>query len=139
MMTEIAAPKIKFYTTACANKDIDDLKPMLAALDAVLIDVRFSSTAETLRWRQIYLKALLREKYYHIPPLGNRDFRGQRNQIQNLDLGVKILISLSANAILMCGCADLNVCHRRVIAEELWRRGFETKEISDWKPFAAIL
>lgn len=75
----IVERKIKFYTTGYAGRDINDLKPMLGALDAVLVDVRFSPTSETMRWRQIYLKALLREKYHHIAQLASRAFRGGRN------------------------------------------------------------
>lgn len=132
MMPELAAPKIKFYTTACAGKDINDLKPMLCALDAVLVDVRFSPTNQVMRWRQIYLKALLREKYHHVAHLGSRAFREGRNQIQNLDLGVKILVSFNANAVLMCECADFKECHRRVIAEELRRKAFDIEELENW-------
>ncbi len=132
MMTEITLPKIKFYTTACAGQDINDLKPMLCALDAVLVDVRFSPISPIMRWRQIYLKPLLREKYHHVAPLGSRVFREGRNQIQNLDLGVKILLSFNTNAVLMCECADFKECHRRVIAEELRRKGFDTEELENW-------
>ena len=133
-MTETAPlQKIRFYTTGYAGKDTNDLKPMLNALDAVLVDVRFSPTGETLRWRQIYLKALLREKYHHVPQLGSRAFRGGQNQIQNLDLGIKILVSFNASAVLMCECAGLQNCHRLVIAQELRRRGFDAEEIEDWK------
>ena len=104
-------PNIKFYTTGYVCKDINNLKPLLAALDAVLIDVRFSPTSDVMLWRQIYLKALLREKYHHIPQLGNRVFREGKAQIQNLDLGLKILISFNANAVLMCKCGEANECH----------------------------
>jgi len=133
-MTAETAPqlKIKFYTTGYAGKDINDLKPMLDALDAVVVDVRFSPTSEIMRWRQIYLKALLREKYHHVPQLGNRAFREGKAQIQNLDLGIKILVSFNANAVLMCECADLKECHRLVIAEELRRKGFDIEELENW-------
>lgn len=126
-------PKIKFYTTGYADKDINDLKPMLDALDAVLVDVRFSPTSEIMRWRQIYLKALLREKYLHLPQLGSRVFREGKAKIQNLDLGVKILISFNVNAVLMCECGDPKKCHRLLIAQELWNKGFEAEELKDWK------
>lgn len=125
--------KIKFYTAGCAGKDINDLKPLLKRLDAVLVDVRFSPTSELMCWRQIYLKTLLREKYFHLPQLGNRAFREERVQIQNLDLGIKILISFNANAVLMCECADLETCHRLVIANELGRKGFDVEERENWK------
>jgi uncharacterized protein (DUF488 family) len=130
MTTEIAPlPKIKYYTTGFAGKDINDLKTMLDRLDAVLIDVRFSPTGETMRWRKIYLKALLREKYHHLPHLGSRVFREGKAQIQNLDLGIKILLSFNATAVLMCECDDTRECHRLLIAQELWNKGFEAEEL----------
>lgn len=140
-MTSEIAPKqkIKYYTTGYAGKDINDLKPMLERLDAVLVDVRFSPTSDLMRWRQVYLKTLLREKYRHIPQLGNRASRAGVNQIQHLELGLKILISFGRNAALMCECADLRNCHRLVIAKDLRRRGFETEEIEDWKSAGTIL
>lgn len=127
--------KIKFYTTSCAGMEINDLKPMLDALDAVLVDVRFSPTSEIMRWRQIYLKTLLRGKYYHVPQLGSRAFRENKAQIQNLDLGIKILLSFDANAVLMCECDDPKECHRVVIAQEIRRKGFEIEELGNWDLF----
>ncbi len=139
-MTETAPQsRIKYYTTGYAGKDINDLKPMLNSLKAVLVDVRFSPTSESLRWRQIYLKALLREKYHHVPQLGSRAFREGKAQIQNLDLGIKILVSFNANAVLMCECADPNECHRTSIAQELRRKGFEAEELENWKSDKAII
>lgn len=132
-MTEtVPEQKIRFYTTAYAGKDINDLKPMLDRLDAVLVDVRFSPTDEIMRWRQIYLKTLLREKYHHVPQLGTRAFKERSVAIQNLDLGIKILLSFNANALLMCGCGDLKTCHRRIIAQDLQRKGYEAEELEDW-------
>jgi hypothetical protein len=125
--------KIKFYTTAYAGKDINDLKPLVNALDAVLIEVRFSPTCDVMHWRQIYLKTLLREKYYHLPHLSSRAFRKGKAQIQNLDLGIKILLSFNANAVLMCECADLKNCHRISIVQELRFKGFDVKELKNWR------
>ena len=139
MTTEIELPKIKFYTTSYAGQDVNDLKPMLGALDAMLIDVRLSPIGgDMMRWRQIYLKALLREKYRHIAQLGSRTTRLGANQIQHLDLGLKVLLSFGTNAVLMCECADLKDCHREIIAKELRRREFEVEEISDWKSISSV-
>jgi hypothetical protein len=133
-MIETEPPqKIKFYTTGYAGREINDLKPMLDALDAVLVDVRFSATSEIMRWRRVYLKTLLREKYFHVPQLGNRAFGENKARIQNLDLGIKILVSFNANAVLMCECRDPKECHRRIIAEQLRGKGFETEELENWK------
>lgn len=133
MSETVAQSKIRFYTAGYAGKDINDLKPILNSLDAVLVDIRFSPTSEIMFWRQIYLKALLREKYHHVPQLGNRAFREGKVQIQNLDLGIKILVSFNSNAVLMCGCDDVKECHRSVIAEELRRKGFNAEELKNWK------
>lgn len=133
-MSETASlQKIKFYTTGYTGMNIDYLKPMIDGLDAVLVDVRFSPTSDVMRWRQVYLKTLLREKYYHVAQLGSRAFREGKAQIQNLDLGIKILVSFNANAVLMCECADPKECHRFVIAEELRRKEFEVEEMVNWK------
>jgi uncharacterized protein (DUF488 family) len=139
-MTEtVPQPKTKFYTTGYANRDINDLKPLLDALDAVLVDVRFFPISIIMRWRQVYLKTLLREKYHHVAQLGSRSFREGKAQIQNLDLGLKILVSFNANAILMCECADPKKCHRIIIAQELRRKGFEAVELENWKSSKAVI
>lgn len=133
-MTDIALQReVKFYTTGFSGRDINDLKPMLDRLDAMLVDVRFSLTSELMRWRQVYLKALLREKYRHVAQLGNRASRTGSNQIQHLDLGLKILLSFGANAVLICECADLKSCHRLLIVKELTRRNFAIDELSEWR------
>lgn len=132
-MTDTPPQKITFYTTGCAGKDVNDLKPLLAALDAILVDVRFSPTSEIMFWRQAYLKTLLREKYHHVPQLGSRAFREGKAQIQNLELGIKILLTFNSNAVLLCGCDGAKECHRLVIAQELRRRGFDAEELKNWK------
>ena len=72
-------PKLKMiYTTGYTGKDINDLKPMLEALDSILIDIRFAPYSQILHWRQMYLKVLLGKKYLHIPNLGNRTFKEGR-------------------------------------------------------------
>ena len=133
-MTETASKqKNKFYTTSSAGKDINDLKPLLTTLDAVLVDIRLSPNSEVMFWQQIYLKTLLREKYLHIPQLGNRAHQGNKATIHHLELGIKILTSLNSNAVLMCQCADPKICHRLIIARELHQRGFEIEELRSWK------
>jgi hypothetical protein len=126
----------QIYTTGYAGKDINDLKPLTDALDATLVDIRFSPYSEVVVWRQIYLKTLLGRKYVHILNLGNRSYKEDKIAIQNLKLGVETLISLDASAILFCDCEKLESCHRRVIIEELKKRGIETIEILDWRNFA---
>ena len=125
----------KIYTTGYGGKNIVDLKPMLDALDAVLIDIRFVPHSDILHWRKTYLKVLLDWNYLHIPNLGNRTFKEEKITIQNLKLGIETVLNLNKNAVLMCGCEKLENCHRLVIAGELLKQGIETVEISVWKKY----
>lgn len=121
------------YTTGYTGKDINDLKPMLDAFDAVLVDVRFAPYSQILHWRQMYLKVLLGRKYLHIPNLGNRTYKEDKITIQNLKLGVETVLNLEKNVVMMCACEKPENCHRRIIIEELHKRSIETIELETWK------
>ncbi len=123
----------KFFTTGYTGKDISDLKPLLETLDAMLIDIRFAPFSQVMHWRKVYLKALLGEKYRHIPNLGNRTFGEDKITIQNLNLGIETILNLPFNIVLMCACKKIENCHRRIIIEELHKREVETEEIFNWK------
>ncbi len=123
----------KIFTTGYTGKDIFDLKPMLEALDAILIDIRFAPYSRIMHWQKVYLKALLGARYRHIPNLGNRTFKEGKITIQNLKLGLETVLSLNENAILICACEIAENCHRRVIIAELNQRGIETEELLTWK------
>lgn len=124
----------RIFATGYAGKDINDLKPLVDRLGAILVDIRFTPDSQVMVWRQIYLKILLGSKYLHISNLGNREFRGNNKvSIQNLHLGIETLLGLNTNSILFCACREQIDCHRRVITAELQKRGIETTEIPDWK------
>ena len=123
----------KIFTTGYTAKDINDLRPMIDALDAVLADIRFAPYSQVLHWRQVYLKVLLGSKYRHIPNLGNRTYKEDKITIQNLQLGLETVFSLNKNAVLMCACEKAENCHRRLIIAELNKRDIETEEILTWK------
>lgn len=127
-------PKLKMiYTTGYTGKDINDLKPMLEALDSILIDIRFAPYSQILHWRQMYLKVLLGKRYLHIPNLGNRTFKEGKITIQNLKLGVETVLNLEVDAVLMCACEKPENCHRNLIIEEFRKRNIETIELETWK------
>lgn len=39
------------YTTAYAGRDIFDLKPLVYALDVVLVDISFTPESDLMHWR----------------------------------------------------------------------------------------
>jgi hypothetical protein len=123
------------YTTGYAGQDVALLPDLLYFLDADLIDIRFAPTGDRqIQWRKDYLRLLLKDRYRHIPHLGNR-FLKDSNQlsIQNLALGIKIITQMGANLLLMCECRKVEDCHRAIISQYLKKQGFETQEITDWR------
>jgi uncharacterized protein (DUF488 family) len=121
------------YTTGYAEKNINDLPALLEHLDAVLIDIRLSPSSKNLVWSRNYLALLLKRRYRHIPQLGNRALAEGKIQIQNLELGIRLLSDLESNAVLFCACRDLTECHRLVVSDELRKRGVEVEELDSWE------
>ena len=88
-------------------------------LGAVVADIRFSPTSRHPAWRQATLRRTLGECYRHIGALGNRNYKGGPVELVDLEAGLTTLGELLAVSpvILLCGCRDVQACHRRVVAE----------------------
>lgn len=129
----VIAPCI--YTTGYAGQDVTRLPALLDFLDAVLIDIRFApAIGSRIEWRQDYLRLLLRDRYRHVPHLGNRFSKATgKSAIQNLSLGIRIITEWRANLLLLCECPTKEECHRSIISQSLKQHGFETEEIADWR------
>ena len=125
--------EVKIYTTGYTGKDIADLKPLLEELDAFLIDIRFIPVSKQHQWHKNYLQILIKNRYRHVQNLGNRAYKENKIKIQNLELGLRTILSFEVNLVLMCGCTDLKQCHRFVIMKALSEKGFEVEEIENWK------
>ena len=121
------------YTTGYTDKKIADLPNLLENLDAVLVDIRFSPNSRQIVWTKNYLSLLLKRRYHHVPQLGNRAFKEGKIQIQNLELGIRLVTNLDYNVVLLCACKKLNECHRFVVMTELLKRGFEVEELETWQ------
>ena len=121
------------FTTGYTDKNVADLPDLLENLDAILIDIRFSPSSKEIIWTKDYLSLMLRRRYQHIPQLGNRADKEGKIQIQNLELGIRLITNLDYNALLLCACKNLTECHRLVIINELLKRGVEVKEIESWQ------
>jgi uncharacterized protein (DUF488 family) len=122
------------YTTGFAGKDFTLLPDLLDYLDAVLIDIRFNPTVgKQIEWSRNYLRLLLKDRYIHVPHLGNRlSKESGKHSIQNLSLGVRIITEMRADLLLMCECPKIETCHRLIISQNLTKQGFTTQEISEW-------
>jgi uncharacterized protein (DUF488 family) len=122
--------KQRIYTTSFCSREVTDLPGLLTALEAVLIDIRFAPEKMPLRWSKDYLRLLLKNRYLHVPSLGNRASKQSRKiAIQNLNLGIKIITELKINVLLICSCEREDICHRRKIREKLIEQGIQTQEL----------
>ena len=125
--------KQKIYTTGFGSREVTDLPKLLESLNAILIDIRFIPEVKPIQWSKEYLKLLLKNKYLHVPSLGDRKSKEGRMVIQNLSLGIKIITELKANLLLVCRCERKENCHRGKIIEELKEQGIDAEEIRGWK------
>jgi hypothetical protein len=122
----------KIFTTGYTGKAVEQLPALLDFCEAVLADIRFAPVSRHLEWRKTYLALLLKNRYRHVAALGNRLYKTGGIQIHNLELGVRLIESWQTNVVLLCACAELENCHRRVVKSEFEKRGFETEEITNW-------
>lgn len=122
----------KIFTTGYTGKAVEQLPALLDFHEAVLADIRFAPTSRHLEWRKPYLTLLLKNRYHHVSALGNRLYKTGGIQIHNMEIGVRLIESWQVNVILLCACAELENCHRRVVKNEFEKRGFETEEITNW-------
>ena len=123
---------MKFFTTGYTGKEVGQLPRLLDFYEAILADIRFAPHSRHLQWTKNYLTLMLKNRYRHVPALGNRNYKTGGIQIHNLEIGIRLIESWETNVILMCACEDLKNCHRRVVKNELEKRGCEVREITDW-------
>jgi uncharacterized protein (DUF488 family) len=113
------------YTIGYSGWKIEDVEAVLERLDAILVDVRMvPRTRWTPAWNSSVLHDRLGDRYVWLREFGNRNYKGTFEQIEIADFpaGEKRLRELTATGkavVLMCGCRDVNICHRKVLAERL--------------------
>jgi len=124
---------MKFFTTGYTGKSVEQLPGLLDFYEAILADIRFAPVSRQLQWTKNYLSLMLKNRYRHVPALGNRNYKTPDPiQIHNLEIGIRLIESWETNVILMCACENLEKCHRRVVKSELERRGAQVEEITSW-------
>ena len=120
------------YTLGYSGWRIEDVEAVLERLAAILVDVRMVPRS---RWAPLWNGSVLHnrlgDRYVWLREFGNRNYKGTFEQIEIADFpaGEKRLREIAAPgkaAVLLCGCRDVNVRHRKVVAEMLaqaWKAG----------------
>ncbi len=113
------------YTLGYSGWRIEDVEAVLDRLDAILVDVRMvPRTRWAPAWNSAVLAGRLGERYTWLRAFGNVNYKGTFEQIKiaDFDAGEIRLREITATGkavVLLCGCRDVNVCHRKVLAERL--------------------
>lgn len=101
------------------------------ANDCLVVDVRMSPNSPNPMYRKGDLQRVLGDRYIHIREFGNKAYR-TKGEIQIADFSggedrlLRVLQgSPHENAMLMCGCADAEGCHRTVVLNLLQEAGWD--------------
>lgn len=119
--------KMKIYTMGYCGWRVEDVAALLEKLDAVLVDVRMMPRS---RWKREFncsaLQKRLGDRYAWIRAWGNRNYKGGPIEIVDFVGGVDEVVAMRGPGrrpvVLLCGCKDVNTCHRKVLAEKLAER-----------------
>jgi ASCH domain len=96
----------------------------LERLDAILWDIRWQPYSSIPGWSQVELQRLLRDRYRHIKALGNDNFRGGTIKLN----APASILSIAGDTlamrpiVMLCGCRDVETCHRLTASEFVAQR-----------------
>jgi len=112
------------YTIGYTGRTPEQILGILNEHDAILLDIRYNPRSRVPHWNKGPLSRTLGDRYRHVPELGNINYKGTVEQIQINDLpaGIEIVRQFhthNRNVVLMCVCADVSTCHRKLVAEAL--------------------
>jgi len=114
---------MRVYTLGYMGWRPTELLEVAERLNATIIDVRLMPRS---RWSPDYnaksLKTALGDRYVWLEGFGNLNYKGGPIVLKDFAGALKTLSEMSLRGprvILMCGCKDVNVCHRKIVAERL--------------------
>jgi uncharacterized protein (DUF488 family) len=90
----------------------------------LLVDVRLSPRSRLGDWQGGFLVGLFGPRYIHVPEFGNINYKGDGPiKIKDLAAGYARvqahLVDGRPGVVLLCGCGNVQTCHRKVVAEYL--------------------
>ena len=126
---------MKIYTLGYSGWSVEAIKTFLESVNGVAVDVRMVPRSRVAAFNGTAFSRLLGERYYWLSDFGNVNYKsGGPIAIADFDKGVERLGPLRTAGravVLVCGCPDVNVCHRKVLAERLAKRwGAEVEHVA---------
>lgn len=112
------------YTFGYSGRRPEELLALAEQLDAIITDIRFSPRSRVPQWSGGRLVRFLGDRYCHLPALGNRNYKGGPMELVDPETGIAQVADLLAHqpVVLLCVCADVERCHRRLAAEAITAR-----------------
>ena len=123
---------MKIYTAGYTGHKPEQLKAIAEKLDAVVVDIRYSTKSRVPHWTNGYLLTLLGRDYKWNQFLGNRNYKSGPIEIVDMVVGIRMLNWETKNIILLCACKNRETCHRDVVAKEIERQTGEDVNEVDW-------
>lgn len=124
----------RVYTVGYGHMSAPRLHQIVAALDAVLIDIRFSARSRIPEWSKGRLEELFGGDYLHLQSLGNAEYKTGGMRITHYENGKAsievVMETLGKPVVLMCACGSPSECHRTVVGNMLKADGFEVQELT---------
>lgn len=108
-----------------AGWDGEQLASWIERIGGTLLDIRTSPTSSHPHWRGRALQRRLRDRYQHVPELGNRNYNRPGAPIALIapERAIALVTDVlhRGPAVLLCACPRYQRCHRSVAAEFLSR------------------
>ena len=118
------------FTFGYAGKQVETLKEKIEALDALLIDIRYSPFSKDPQWRKNNLSAVFGQRYLLAGNyFGNVLYKSAGIKLSDAEGGLALIRKIDRNMILMCSCHNYERCHRKTVSEYLQSHGFKVKEL----------
>jgi uncharacterized protein (DUF488 family) len=107
------------YTFGYQGMQVEAVRAKAATLGALILDVRMSPSAQDPQWRKAALVQALGAEYRHAQEFGNVNFKGGPILLKDARQGMAKIgpILLERPVLLMCACWNVQVCHRKTVAE----------------------
>lgn len=113
------------YTLGYTGIPFALLKQAVQQVNVLVVDTRFKAASRAAQWRYGYMAEQLGEHYLHLPALGNENYKGGDIKIADPATGVPAVLKQlqQRSVILLCVCAELDTCHRLVVAKLVQQAG----------------
>lgn len=105
-------------------------------LDAIVVDSRYSPQSRVPHWSGTSLKHFLRSRYMWLQAFGNSAYKSGFVSLVNPWGGLLLLDKIVPHRfIILCACADGEMCHRRQVGQFLTVNGWGVREVTaeEWK------